>query len=87
MLSQVPSLNSTPLERLNDGCLVTYTGMVQDHFDPELYLQYYTAINPSTGHKVFVYGGLADRRSGCSILLRYSLASHAPHRNYYVFSL
>lgn len=49
---QVPSLNGTPLEQLADGCLVRYRAMVQDQFDPELYLKHYTAVNSTTGHQV-----------------------------------
>ena len=49
---KVPCLNVTPLEELVDGSLVRYRAMVQDQFDPELYLKYYTAVNSDTGHQV-----------------------------------
>ena len=49
---QVPSLNTTPLEQLPDGCLVRYRGMIQDQFDPELYLKQYTAVDAASGHQV-----------------------------------
>jgi hypothetical protein len=50
--TKVPCLNVTPLEQLGDGSLVRYRAMVQDQFDPELYLKYYTAVNSNTGHQV-----------------------------------
>ena len=49
---QVPLLNCIPLEQLADGRLVRYRGMIQDQFNPELYLKAYTAVNSSTGHQV-----------------------------------
>lgn len=46
----VPSLNLGNLNSLHDGCLVRYTGMVQDQFDPEFYFKvYHVTSNGSNG--------------------------------------
>ena len=42
---QIPSLNLVSLSSLRDGCLVRYTGMVQDQFDPEFYFKVFTFVD------------------------------------------
>lgn len=48
-LSSIPSLNSTPNHELSDGQLVKFRAMVQDMFDPEIYLAQYETRHLSTG--------------------------------------
>ncbi|XP_064382402.1 mini-chromosome maintenance complex-binding protein-like isoform X2 [Halichondria panicea] len=47
-LTQIPSLNHTPLHHLPEGTLVRYRAMVQDQFDPEFYLKVYHSRHQQT---------------------------------------
>jgi hypothetical protein len=47
-LSQLPSLNSVPLDQLRTGTLVKYRCMVQDVFDPQLCFSQYKVTNSET---------------------------------------
>ncbi|BFZ02320.1 hypothetical protein BsWGS_05359 [Bradybaena similaris] len=44
-LSQVPSLNSVPLDQLPSGILVKYRCMIQDVFDPQFCFSQYKVTN------------------------------------------
>lgn len=48
-LSSIPCLNSTPNHELSDGQLVRFRAMVQDMFDPEIYLAQYETRHLGTG--------------------------------------
>ena len=39
VVCKVPCLNATSLKFLHDGCLVSYTCMIQDQFDPEYFFK------------------------------------------------
>lgn len=47
--NQIPSLNVSPNHSLVDGQVVRFRGMIQDMFDPELYLSEYEAKDVKTG--------------------------------------
>ena len=52
--TQVPSLNTVPLHCIPPNSLVRYRCMIQDMFDPELYLAVYEAVNIKDKSKVCV---------------------------------
>ncbi|XP_058797024.1 mini-chromosome maintenance complex-binding protein isoform X2 [Phymastichus coffea] len=60
-LNEIPSLNSTNLDYLNDGQLVHFRGMIQDMYNPEYFLQNYQVINEQTGKSSIRSGLLIDR--------------------------
>ncbi|CAD6202129.1 GSCOCG00002955001-RA-CDS [Cotesia congregata] len=45
----IPSLNNLPLHVLKDGQLVRFSGMIQDMYNPELYMEKYQVKNLDTG--------------------------------------
>ncbi|XP_044583274.1 mini-chromosome maintenance complex-binding protein [Cotesia glomerata] len=45
----IPSLNNLPLHSLKDGQLVRFSGMIQDMYNPELYMEKYQVKNLDTG--------------------------------------
>ncbi|KAG8034980.1 hypothetical protein G9C98_008056 [Cotesia typhae] len=45
----IPSLNNLPLHGLKDGQLVRFSGMIQDMYNPELYMEKYQVKNLDTG--------------------------------------
>lgn len=49
---QIPSLNDVELHSLTSGTLVRFRCMVQDVFDPELYLALFDAKHPVTDTRV-----------------------------------
>lgn len=48
-LEGIPSLNNLPLHGLKDGQLVRFSGMIQDMYNPELYMEKYQVKNLDTG--------------------------------------
>jgi len=56
----LPSLNLTPNHELTDGQLVRFRGMVQDMFDPEIYMAEYETRNLATGVNQVVCGRYRD---------------------------
>ncbi|XP_061140415.1 mini-chromosome maintenance complex-binding protein [Syngnathus typhle] len=56
----VPSMNDIPLHYLKPDSLVKFRCLIQDMFDPELYLRVYEGVDPSSQAKVLRYGKYKD---------------------------
>ena len=57
---QLPSVNSTPLDQLQSGCVVKYRCMVQDVFDPQYFVGRYSVTNKDSGHTRIECGSFRD---------------------------
>uniref|UniRef100_A0A8D2IZK6 Mini-chromosome maintenance complex-binding protein n=1 Tax=Varanus komodoensis TaxID=61221 RepID=A0A8D2IZK6_VARKO len=57
---QVPSLNDVPLHYLKPNSLVKFRCMVQDMFDPELYMNVYETVDTHTKSRVLHFGKYRD---------------------------
>uniref|UniRef100_A0A8D2KUH5 Mini-chromosome maintenance complex-binding protein n=1 Tax=Varanus komodoensis TaxID=61221 RepID=A0A8D2KUH5_VARKO len=56
----VPSLNDVPLHYLKPNSLVKFRCMVQDMFDPELYMNVYETVDTHTKSRVLHFGKYRD---------------------------
>lgn len=52
---QIPSLNDLDLHSLTSGTLVRFRCMIQDVFDPELYLALFEAKDPASNSTVSTF--------------------------------
>ncbi|KAK3770621.1 hypothetical protein RRG08_052961 [Elysia crispata] len=59
-LKTLPSVNSTPLDQLQSGCVVKYRCMVQDVFDPQYFVGRYSVTNKDSGHTRIECGSFRD---------------------------
>ena len=73
ILLQVPSINSCALHQVAADSLVRYRCMVQDMFDPELYLARFKVTSRKTGQAVMRSGRYRDIAT-CAVSTAFTVA-------------